>query len=41
LIDAVVLVRDRRQMDDFVTAAAIDRLRRAGLEVVMAENFVS
>jgi len=41
LIDAAVLVRDRRQVDDFVTAAAIDRLRRAGLEVVMAENFVS
>lgn len=41
LIDAVVLVRDRRQADEFAAAAAIDRLQRAGLEVVTAENFVS
>jgi len=41
LIDAVVLVRDRRQSDEFAAVAAIDRLQRAGLEVVVAENFVS
>ena len=41
LIDAVVLVRDRRQPDEFAAGAAIDRLQRAGLEVVVAENFVS
>ncbi len=41
LIDAVVLVRDRRQADEFAAGAAIDRLQRAGLEVVIAENFVS
>jgi len=41
LIDAVVLVRDRRQADEFAAGAAIDRLQRVGLEVVIAENFVS
>lgn len=41
LIDAVILVRDRRQEDEFAAGAAINRLTRAGLEVVIAENFVS
>ena len=41
LVDSIILVRDRRQEDAFVADAAIDRLRRAGLEVVVAENFVS
>ena len=41
LIDAVILVRDRRQADEFAAGAAIDRLQRVGLEVVIAENFVS
>jgi len=41
VIDGVVMVRDRRQADDFAVESAMDRLRRAGLEVVVAENFVS
>ncbi|MFP6619265.1 MAG: hypothetical protein VB877_07965 [Pirellulaceae bacterium] len=41
VIDGVVMVRDRRQADAFAVESAMDRLRRAGLEVVVAENFVS
>ena len=41
MVDAVVLVRDRRQADEFVAGAAINRLQRAGLEVVIAENFAA
>ncbi len=41
VIDGVVMVRDRRQSDAFAVESAMDRLRRAGLEVVVAENFVS
>ena len=41
MIDSVVVVRDCRQRDVFAIDSAIDRLQRAGLEVVVAENFVS
>jgi Mrp family chromosome partitioning ATPase len=41
VIDGVVMVRDRRQADDFAVESAMDRLKRAGLEVVAADNFVS
>ena len=41
VIDGVVMVRDRRQADAFAVESAMDRLRRAGLEVVAADNFVS
>jgi len=41
VIDGVVMVRDRRQADAFAVESAMDRLSRAGLEVVAADNFVS
>jgi Mrp family chromosome partitioning ATPase len=41
VINGVVMVRDRRQADAFAVESAMDRLRRAGLEVVAADNFVS
>jgi Mrp family chromosome partitioning ATPase len=41
VINGVVMVRDRRQADAFAVESAMARLRRAGLEVVAADNFVS
>jgi Mrp family chromosome partitioning ATPase len=41
VINGVVMVRDRRQADAFAVESAMDRLGRAGLEVVAADNFVS